>query len=88
MDSDSDSGPTKNREYGFESESAQYEHVLYSTMLPLGFKSEYQSVSESVSGNVNEPLVKTEWKVHICAFPASWYIPSARASAIQRPIRK
>ena len=44
----------RNREQRSESESVQCEHVLHSTMQPLGLESE--SEFESVSVDVNEPL--------------------------------
>ena len=45
-----------NREWGSESKPVQCKHVLHSALSPLGLEFESESVSESVSDNVNEPF--------------------------------
>ena len=55
MDSDPDPGSDIRPRYGYGNDWESkfiFEHVLYSTMLPLGLESKSESVSESVSHNV------------------------------------
>ena len=55
-DPGSDSCPSEKQEVGIRVQVCAMSNVLHSIMWPSGLESESESITESVSVNVNEPL--------------------------------